>query len=311
MSRSAGVSPSFELLSWVALACAATAGIGVVMRLWTRPAAKLRQRRRNSSRERLEAALQGASARRKPESVRREVLYLASHLHGCRTIAAVFNRWHGSKTTVGKTWVAEFVRAHAQEIERLRRERKARPPRQIAPRRSWALDLSYLSEEGGGRVPVLGILDEGSRNALTLTRLPSKCAFVILGHVLIAIGRFGVPTSLRTDNEAMFTGALWRSALRALAIVHRRGPPAQPWRNGRVERFFATMKGALARQLQMGGADEGLSLFARFYNERRPHQGLGGITPAEAWCGLTMRQVQARHAQGLIAREVPQFDPPE
>jgi hypothetical protein len=39
-----------------------------------------------------------------------------------------------------------------------------------------------------------------------------------------------------------------------------------------------------------------LDRFSAFYNVRRPHQALGGLTPSEAWDELTLRHVQTRNA---------------
>lgn len=58
-----------------------------------------------------------------------------------------------------------------------------------------------------------------------------------------------------------------------------------PWQNGRVERFFGTLKA----KLNLWGVDSGEQLdlalgdFRDWYNHVRPHQHLGGRTPAEAW----------------------------
>ena len=50
--------------------------------------------------------------RAKPEWVRRKVFYLATHQDSCRSIAHTFNRWHGhAGKTIGKSWVAEFIKA--------------------------------------------------------------------------------------------------------------------------------------------------------------------------------------------------------
>ncbi len=89
---------------------------------------------------------------------------------------------------------------------------------------------------------MLGIIDHGSRKLLCLQALPRKCTFTLLGHLFLAFARFGPPKAVRTDNEAMFTGKLWRCSLKALGITHRRGPPMQPWRNGCIERLFGTLK---------------------------------------------------------------------
>jgi hypothetical protein len=63
--------------------------------------------------------------------VRREIIYLASHLHTCRAVALAFNRWHGLQITVGKSWVAEVIRDKSDAIRALRKEQKRRLPASI------------------------------------------------------------------------------------------------------------------------------------------------------------------------------------
>lgn len=104
------------------------------------------------------------------------------------------------------------------------------------------MDLTFHRSREGLTFGVLGIIDQGSRRALCLKAIPSKCAFALLGHLFIGCSKFGLPAAIRTDNEGMFVSKLWVATLRALAIAHRRGPPAQPWRNGRIERLFGTLK---------------------------------------------------------------------
>lgn len=121
-----------------------------------------------------------------------------------------------------------------------------------------------------------------------------------MAHVLLAASEFGLPDTIRTDNEAMFTSRAWLAMLKAMSIRARRGPPLQPWHNGRLERFWGTLKAALragvfaAPQALQAALDE----FTRFYNIARPHQGLAGLTPEEAWHGKTMTDVRLAHAQG-------------
>jgi putative transposase len=133
---------------------------------------------------------------------------------------------------------------------------------------------------------------------LCLKAVPTKCAFALLGHLFIAFSRFGLPSAIRTDNEGMFVSKLWGAALRALAIAHRRGPPAQPWRNGRVERLFGTLKPLLrdANVLSRTTLQAALQEFTPFYNAVRPHQALGGLTPDEVWRGRRLADVQVAYA---------------
>ncbi|MEM9594705.1 MAG: integrase core domain-containing protein [Acidobacteriota bacterium] len=48
---------------------------------------------------------------------------------------------------------------------------------------------------------------------------------------------------MRTDNEAVFTSRRFRWVLIVLGLRHQLTQVASPWQNGRVERFFGTLKG--------------------------------------------------------------------
>jgi hypothetical protein len=76
-----------------------------------------------------------------------------------------------------------------------------------------------------------------------------------------------------------------RITLTALGIRHQRTERHAPWHNGRIGRFFATLKSALDHWIVADLADleQSLTQFRLFYNHVRPHQHLGGRTPGEAW----------------------------
>ena len=238
--------------------------------------------------------------RRKPDWVRREVLALAVFLPSCRRIADVFNRRHGAYETVGHTFVNERCRAQAIQIAERRRAMRRREPRAVAPGHMWALDLTFFATADGVQRAVLGIIDCGSRLALRLKVLPRKCAWTLLGHLCLAIARHGKPALVKTDNESMFTSRLWRTALRWAGIGHRRSALGCPWQNGRIERFFGTLKPLLRKlvlcdaQALQRAADE----FSRFYNEVRTHRALHGLTPLEAWSGKSWPDVWRAAASG-------------
>ena len=91
----------------------------------------------------------------------------------------------------------------------------------------------------------------------------------------------------RTDNEPIFTSRVFRLTLILLGIHHQTTDLHCPWQNGRVERFFGTLKESLD-QLAVTSLDalnSALGEFRFFYNRVRPHQNLAGATPAEAWAG--------------------------
>ena len=110
----------------------------------------------------------------------------------------------------------------------------------------------------------------------------------LLGHLFLAFGRYGQPRAIRTDNESVFTSRLFRLALFLLGIRHQRIDPHCPWQNGRVERFFGTLKQSLDCLAvdSLEALNHALVEFRFFYNHVRPHQNLGGATPAEAWSSI-------------------------
>lgn len=137
--------------------------------------------------------------------------------------------------------------------------------------------------------PILGIIDHGSRVAMTLNAIANMNFYTLAGHLLIAIGRFGKPRALRTDNASILVSKRFRCFLRLLGIRHQHSDVGCPWQNGFIERLF----GSLKQKLNQINVDDFAQLnfalreFKTWYNEIRPHQGLDGQTPAEVRAWLT------------------------
>lgn len=140
----------------------------------------------------------------------------------------------------------------------------------------------------------LGLIDHGSRTCLALRELKTKGSIVLLRALLDAIELYGKPKALRTDNEAAFTSRLFRFALWFLGVRHQRTALHCPGQNGRIERFFGSFKEAIRTWHRRAGVPsdltDDLETFRGFYNLVRPHQHLGGRTPAMAWRGRTASQ---------------------
>ncbi|MEO1333954.1 MAG: integrase core domain-containing protein, partial [Myxococcota bacterium] len=77
-----------------------------------------------------------------------------------------------------------------------------------------------------------------------------------------------------------------------LGIKHQRTLLQAPWQNGRIERFFGTLKSALKLRSDGPVDADDLRSFRAWYNHVRPHQHLNGQTPAEAWEGSKKRLSQ-------------------
>ncbi len=225
--------------------------------------------------------------RRKPPWVPRQVIRLAALMPdaGCRCIADTFNQlWEEQRgETVSKSYVYLRIKESKAEIRDLRRQLKHKPPAPLPRNLTWGMDLTFVNKR-----PILGILDHGTRANLALLPLRTKATVQILRVLLDVIEKFGLPKHIRTDNEACFTSRVFRACLRILGVKHQRIDRCAPWQNGRIERFFGTLKPLIRCHLTSIDDEDlktSLNDFRLWYNHARPHQHLDGRTPAEAWEG--------------------------
>ncbi len=235
----------------------------------------------------------------KPPWVQREVLKLKALMPdaGCRAIALVFNRRRGVKRmSVGKSYVHDLIRKYQFEIHILRRQIKKTPPKLVPHNLAWGLDLTGKTDNDGNTHTLLGIIEHHSRACLALRSQADKGSATLLRLLLDLIDAYGRPACVRSDNESVFTSRLFRLGLWLLGIRHQRTDLACPWQNGRVERFFGTLKEKLD-QWEIAGVKElhgTLQLFRLWYNHVRPHSALKGYTPAEIWSGTDLQTSHCR-----------------
>jgi putative transposase len=227
---------------------------------------------------------------KKPAWVLREIIRMKALMpsNGCRKLADSFNRRFAHKgVTVSKSYVNDLVRQHQYEIQVLRKKIKHRRPRPVPLNRIWAMDLTGKQDSNKQTHYILGLVEHGSRASLCLHALKNKASITLLRHLLDAIEQYGKPKSLRTDNEAVFTSRLFRLGLWVLGIQHQRTDKGCPWMNGRVERFFGTLKAKLDHWEvdSLAQLNAALVPFQFWYNHVRPHQHLDGRAPAEIWSG--------------------------
>jgi transposase InsO family protein len=161
------------------------------------------------------------------------------------------------------------------------------------PNERWQADITHWRLADGSEVEILNILDDHSRVCLASVArrvIPSSQVWRI---VAAAIGRWGAPAEVLTDNGAVFTGkqrgegrvALEvQLGLRGIKVSHSR--PYHPQTCGKVERFHQTEKKWLTAQPRaatVAGLQHQLDRFTRYYNTVRPHRALSRATPAQAY----------------------------
>lgn len=143
---------------------------------------------------------------------------------------------------------------------------------------------------------ILGAVDHGTRANLALKALKTKSSIALLRVLLDVFETHGVPKIIRTDNEAVFTSRLFRLGLAFLGIRHQTTDLHSPWMNGRIERFFLTLKQKLNHWAvpDFDVLEQSLAEFRFWYNHTRPHQHLYGLTPAEVWNGTNIYQLHSK-----------------
>jgi hypothetical protein len=178
------------------------------------------------------------ASRRKPDWVIKEELRLKVLMRrkGCRKIADTFNNLHTitSVCMVGKTFVAECLKANQYALACLRQEMRNELPHPVAINAVWAMDLTFYTDACGKQQMALGILDHGSRLTTCLQTLVDKRSWTILGYLCLAIGKHGKPTRIRTDNEVISTSFVFTTFLKLVGIRHQRISVCAPWCNGEL-----------------------------------------------------------------------------
>jgi len=127
-----------------------------------------------------------------------------------------------------------------------------------------------------------------------------------------AIGETGVPAEMLTDNGRQYTN--WRGVTRFEKemkkdrIKHIKSQPHHPMTLGKIERFWKTIWTEFLDRCQfdsMETARERIALWVKYYNHRRPHQGIGGLCPADRYFEITsdLRKVMEKNIEENILEQ--------
>ncbi len=160
------------------------------------------------------------------------------------------------------------------------------------PNETWQADVTHVEVADGVVFEVLNVIDDHSRlcvasRVFVTTRSPD-----VVRTLHRAAVTWGYPQGLLTDNGTIFTasqvgglGAL-ETELLALGIASKHSRPYHPQTCGKVERFHQTVKRFIAAQdaaTSKNQLQHQLDRFVTYYNEIRPHRGIGRRTPAEVF----------------------------
>lgn len=258
---------------------------------------------------------EAALGRRLRELVRRRPRF------GYRRLTAVLRRegW-----LVNAKRVHRLCRREGLKVRRIRR--KTRSPgcsmnachARQAERKDhvWCWDFAFDRTDSGTTLKWLSILDEYTRECLSLKVSRSITSEDVLDTLAELFAMRGVPQAIRSDNGPEFVARAVQDWLGRLQIETRYIAPGSPWENGYAESFHSKLVDEFLSREQfetIGQARRLTAMWRDDYNHDRPHSSLGYVTPAEfaARCAASVPEFPSPTAQAtppLQPHSVPQSE---
>jgi transposase InsO family protein len=170
-----------------------------------------------------------------------------------------------------------------------------RVPRPVVARfvhHVWMMDISHVKQFLGPDLYMAAVYDAFSRAPLALEVFQTRLAAKDMVRLLRTAARaFGHPKYLITDQGGEFTAVVFRQAVKRLGAFQRFASKDNLYATARLERFWRSLKEAaglyrLQLPLTLDDLERRLALALLHYVCFRPHEGLGGATPAEALLGM-------------------------
>ena len=217
--------------------------------------------------------------------------------------------------------VEKWLKRHGLVKERRRRRRippYSEPFLQCdEPNKVWSADFKGQFRLGDGKwCYPLTLSDNMSRYLLVCRGFGSPCHKDTQKWFEWAFRKYGLPTSIRTDNGTPFAGRgiTGLSRLSAwwirLGIRPERIECGKPQQNGRHERMHRTLKEETATpaMADMNQQQMRFEEFRRQYNDERPHEALGMNTPSSVYEASRMcypgKVLDPQYDEGVSVRRV-------
>ena len=199
--------------------------------------------------------------------------------------------------TIGRKHVGTLMKRMGLEaLYRKPRTTRRHPAHQVYPyllrdlavtraNQVWAMDVTYIPM-AKGFVYLVAVVDWYTRRVLAWRLSNTMDVQFCLEAVEDAMNCYGIPDIMNTDQGSQFTSYAFTELLKAQGIrlsMDGRGA----WRdNIFVERLWRSVKYEevyLQAYESVSAARAGLARYFQFYNSRRPHSGLAGRTPDQAY----------------------------
>lgn len=264
------------------------------------------------------AAVPGASERRtckvlgaprspvRPSSTRKSLAPVSGELvdrigfliqsyptYGYRRLCVLLRKFHGQRVNRKAVYrVLKLKRWLVHQRTWTPRPRvKASVSRAARSNERWAMDLTHIPVGRDGWGHLAAVIDCHDRaiigHEFSLRGRAKEAEKAIEDACILRFGTLrpnGATPVLRSDNGLIFQSRRFRAACRDYRLSQEFITPYTPEQNGMIERFFRSLKEECIWLHNFETFDEAkraITAWIRFYNEERPHQSLGYLSPHE------------------------------
>ena len=163
-----------------------------------------------------------------------------------------------------------------------------------APNQLWQTDFTYLKVIGWGWFYLSTVLDDFSRYIVAWKLCTTMKAEDVTATLDLALQASGLDHAkpadrprLLSDNGSSYIAGDLAKWLDARNIKHLRGAPYHPMTQGKIERWHQTLKNRilLENYFLPGDLEAQIAAFVADYNNRRYHESIDNLTPADVYCG--------------------------
>lgn len=157
------------------------------------------------------------------------------------------------------------------------------------PNQMWQTDI-FCFRIGGKNGYLIGYIDDYSRFIVGLELFMSQKADQVIEVYRRAASEYALPKEMLTDNGRQYTS--WRGKsrfekeLKKDKIHHIKARPHHPMTLGKIERFWQTIFQEFLSRAHFDSFENARSrikLWVKYYNHKRPHQGIKGLCPADRY----------------------------
>ncbi len=163
-----------------------------------------------------------------------------------------------------------------------------------APNQMWQTDFTYLKVIGWGWFYLSTILDDYSRYVIGWKLCSNMRAEDATDTLDIALAASGCNSArvlhkprLLSDNGSSYIAGDLAEYLEDKGMKHVRGAPMHPQTQGKIERWHQTLKKRILLENYFFEAEleAAIAAFIDHDNNRRYHESIGNLTPADVYFG--------------------------